>query len=143
MINPAVRSFCSRQVLRRSLIALGLIIAGALAVIFLLNMGGWRARLLARLLLTDTWRVVVSPANFQPQVPPGFKISVFARGFTEPRWLATAPDGDVFVADSAIGEVVVLHDPQGQGSAQSREVFADHLNLPFGIAFHDDYVYVA
>jgi glucose/arabinose dehydrogenase len=50
---------------------------------------------------------------------------------------------DVFVADSAIGEVVVLHDPQGQGSAQSREIFADHLNLPFGIAFHDDYVYAA
>ena len=45
--------------------------------------------------------------------------------------------------DSAIGEVVVLRDPQGQGSAQSREVFADHLNLPFGVAFHDDYVYVA
>jgi glucose/arabinose dehydrogenase len=57
--------------------------------------------------------------------------------------LAVAPNGDVFVADSAIGEVVVLDDRQGQGSAQSREIFADHLNLPFGIAFHDDYVYVA
>jgi glucose/arabinose dehydrogenase len=143
MINPAVRSLCSHQVLRRSFIALGLIIAAVLAVIFLLNMGGWRARLLARLLRTDNWPVVVSPANFQPQVPPGFKVSVFARGFTEPRWLAVAPNGDVFVADSAIGEVVVLHDAERQGSAQSREIFADHLNLPFGIAFHDDYVYVA
>jgi glucose/arabinose dehydrogenase len=143
MIKLAVRSLCSHQVLRRSFTALGLIIAATLVVIFLLNMGGWRARLLARLLRTDNWPVVVSPANFQPQVPPGFKVSVFARGFTEPRWLAIAPDGDVFVADSAIGEVVVLHDPQGQGSAQSREIFADHLNLPFGIAFHDDYVYVA
>jgi glucose/arabinose dehydrogenase len=95
-------------------------------------------------LRTDNWPVVVSPpANFQPQVPLGFKVSVFARGFTQPRWLAVAPSGDVFVADSAIGEVVVLHDPQRQGSAQSREIFADHLNLPFGIAFHDDYVYVA
>ena len=52
-------------------------------------------------------------------------------------------NGDVFVADSAAGEVIVLHDLGGTGSAQSRNIFADHLNLPFGIAFHDDYVYIA
>jgi glucose/arabinose dehydrogenase len=119
-------------------------IAVALGAILLLNLGGWRTRVGARLLRADNWPVVVSPpAKFQPQVPPGFKVSVFARDFTEPRWLAVAPDGDVFVADSASGEVVVLHDRQGQGSAQSREIFADHLNLPFGIVFHEDYVYVA
>jgi len=113
-------------------------------VIFLLNVGGWKTRIRARLFRTGNWPVVVSPpANFQPQVPPGFKASVFAKGFTQPRWLAVAPNGDVFVADSPIGEVVVLHDPQSRGSAQSREIFADRLNLPFGIAFHDDYVYVA
>ena len=33
--------------------------------------------------------------------------------------------------------------PQGKGRAESRDIFADHLNLPFGIAFHDDYVYIA
>jgi glucose/arabinose dehydrogenase len=54
-----------------------------------------------------------------------------------------APNGDVFVADSAPGEVLVLHDPKEQGTAQSREMFANRLNLPFGIAFHDDYVYIA
>ena len=26
---------------------------------------------------------------------------------------------------------------------ESRDTFADHLTLPFGIAFHDEYVYVA
>ncbi|MFZ0760884.1 MAG: sorbosone dehydrogenase family protein [Candidatus Sulfotelmatobacter sp.] len=111
---------------------------------FLLNVGGWRARILARLFRVDNWPVVVSPPpDFQPQVPPGFRVSVFARGFTEPRWLAVAPNGDVFVADSAAGAVVVLHDSQGQGRAESRDIFADHLNLPFGIVFHDDYVYIA
>src|SRR5258707_400934 len=144
MINPAVRSLFSHQVLRRSFIALGLIITAVLAMIFLLNMGGWRARLLARLLRTDNWPIVVSPpANFQPQVPPGFKVSVFARGFTEPRWLAVAPNGDVFVADSAAGQVTALRDEQRHGTAERREVFADSLRLPFGIAFHEDYVYVA
>jgi glucose/arabinose dehydrogenase len=143
LIDPGVRSLRSHRLLRR-LSASGLIIAAALAVILLLNTGGWRTRILARLLRIDNGSVVVSPpANFQPRVPPGFTVSVFARGFTGPRWLAVAPNGDVFVADSASGEVVALHDRQKQGSAQSREIFADHLNLPFGIAFHDDYVYVA
>ena len=120
------------------------IAAAALFVFLLLNVGGWRARILARLFRVDNRPVVVpAPSNFQPQVPRGFKASVFAEGFTEPRWLAVAPDGDVFVADSAAGAVVVLHDPQKIGRAESRDIFADHLILPFGIAFHDNYVYIA
>jgi glucose/arabinose dehydrogenase len=96
------------------------------------------------LLRVNNWPVVVSPpANFQPLVPPGFKVSVFARGFEQPRWLAVAPNGDVFVADSAAGKVIVLGDRHRWGKAEFRDVFADHLNLPFGIAFHNDYVYVA
>jgi glucose/arabinose dehydrogenase len=101
-------------------------------------------RILARVFCVYNYPVVVlPPPNFQPQVPPGFKVSVFAKGFTAPRWLAVALNGDVFVADSEAGSVVVLRDPQGKGSAESRDVFADRLNLPFGIAFHDDFVYVA
>jgi glucose/arabinose dehydrogenase len=49
----------------------------------------------------------------------------------------------VFVADPAAGAVVVLHDPKAKGYAESRDIFADQLNLPFGIAFHDDFVYIA
>ena len=37
----------------------------------------------------------------------------------------------------------MLHGPQQPGQADSREIFADHLNLPFGIAFRDDDVYIA
>jgi glucose/arabinose dehydrogenase len=87
--------------------------------------------------------VVPPPPDFRPHVPAGFKVTVFAEGFAEPRWLAIAPDGDVFVADSAAGTVVVLHDPGRIGHAESRDTFADHLILPFGIAFHEDYVYIA
>jgi glucose/arabinose dehydrogenase len=113
-------------------------------VVVLFNIGGWRARILARLLRVENQPVIVPPPpNFQPQVPPGFKVSVFVRGFTQPRWLAVAPNGDVFVADSAAGRVVVLHDPQGKGRAESRDIFADRLNLPFGIAFHDEFVFIA
>jgi glucose/arabinose dehydrogenase len=129
------------QMLRRRFIALAAI---SLAMFLLLNIGGWRARILARLLRVNNFPVVVSPPpNFQPQVLPGFKISVFARGFEQPRWLSVAPNGDIFVADSAAGQIIVLYGRQQRGSAESRSTFADQLNLPFGIAFHEDYVYVA
>jgi glucose/arabinose dehydrogenase len=132
------------QNLRRLLLAVGTISLAALAILLLLNVGGWRALILSRLLRVNNSPVLVSlPPNFEPRVPPGFKVSVFARDFVEPRWLAVAPNGNIFVADSAAGQVIVLADSQGQGRVESREVFADHLNLPFGIAFHDDYVYVA
>ncbi|MFZ0522831.1 MAG: PQQ-dependent sugar dehydrogenase, partial [Candidatus Acidiferrales bacterium] len=119
-------------------------LAVAVAALFLLlNIGGWRARVTAVLGAVYNWPVAVPPpANFQPQVPAGFKASVFASGFEQPRWLTVAPNGDVFVADSGGGRVIVLRSSPSPGLA-AREVFADHLSLPFGIAFHEDYVYVA
>ena len=127
--------------LRCGFLILAVVSFAVLAALFLLNAGGWRARVLARLLRVDNYPVIIAPPpNFLPQVPPGFRVSVFARGFEEPRWLAVAPDGDVFVADSAAGKVIVL---RSHGGVTSPVVFADHLTLPFGIAFHNDYVYVA
>jgi glucose/arabinose dehydrogenase len=82
------------------------------------------------------------PAGFLPTVPPGFRVSLFATDFRSPRWLTVAPDGDIFLADSGAGEIVVLRDPQHSGGAQEREVFASGVRRPFGIAFREDYVYV-
>jgi glucose/arabinose dehydrogenase len=83
-----------------------------------------------------------APAGFLPTVPAGFKINIFACDFKYPRWMAVAPNGDVFLADSGAGEIIVLRDPMNSGGAQEREVFADGLRRPFGIAFHENYVYV-
>jgi glucose/arabinose dehydrogenase len=81
--------------------------------------------------------------NFTPRALPGFQVSVFARGFREPRYLAVAPNGDVFLADTGGNTVYVLSDP-GKGTASNgRTTFADNLHEPFGIAFHDNYVYIA
>src|SRR5712671_7437937 len=85
---------------------------------------------------------VKPPAGFLPTVPAGFKINVFATGFKRPRWLIVAPNGDIFLADTGAGDIDVLRDSQNNGGAQSREKFATGLTRPFGIAFHDDYVYV-
>jgi glucose/arabinose dehydrogenase len=86
--------------------------------------------------------VIPAPAGFFPKAPNGFHVSVFATGFDEPRWLAVSPAGDIFLADSHAGKVYVLRDPGHTGKATGKEVFAEGLNLPFGIAFHQNYVYV-
>lgn len=113
-------------------------------IVLALNVRGWRARLIARITRVDHHPVVLTPpSDFRPQVPPGFSVSVFAKGFSNPRWLAVSPAGDVFLADSSAGQVIVLQGLTPGGTPQSQTAFADHLNLPFGIAFHGDYVFVA
>jgi glucose/arabinose dehydrogenase len=133
--------------LRVSLKSVLAILAASLALIatlLLLNVKEWGARLLARLLRTNNPPVVVPlPKNFQPKIPPGFRVSVFAHGFREPRWMAVAPNGDVFVADSAAGQVLVLSFSLASREAPSEKIFAKQLTLPFGIAFHRDSVYIA
>ena len=82
------------------------------------------------------------PAGFLPTVPSGFRVNVFATGFKEPRFLTTAPNGDVFLADSGAGKIYILRDAQHTGGAQQREEFASGLERPFGIVFREGYVYV-
>jgi glucose/arabinose dehydrogenase len=82
------------------------------------------------------------PQGFLPTAPKGFRVNVFATGFKEPRFLTTAPNGDIFLADSGAGTIYILRDPQHTGGAQQREEFASGLNRPFGIAFREGFVYV-
>jgi glucose/arabinose dehydrogenase len=82
------------------------------------------------------------PAGFVPTVPEGFQVGIFARGFKAPRWLTVAPNGDIFLADTGAGQILVLRDPKNTGTAEAPEVFVDGMKRPFGIAFHEDYVYV-
>lgn len=89
-------------------------------------------------------RVVPQPPNATLQVPKGFKINVFAEGeFRYPRWMALAPNGDVFVADSRANSVIVLRDTNKDGRADQRFVWSDKLAQPFGMAFHGGWFYVA
>ncbi|MGB7436546.1 MAG: sorbosone dehydrogenase family protein [Candidatus Acidiferrum sp.] len=82
------------------------------------------------------------PAGFLPKAPNGFQVSVYATDFTGPRFMIVAPNGDIFLADMGAGQVVVLHDQEKGGGTPQKVLFADKLTRPFGIAFHDDYVYV-
>ncbi len=89
-------------------------------------------------------KVVPMPAGAKLTVPKGFKVNVFAEGnFREPRWMALAPNGDVFLADSRANTIHILRDKDKDGVAEERFVFSDRLSQPFGMAFHKDWFYVA
>lgn len=89
-------------------------------------------------------RNVPQPENATLRIPKGFKLNVFAEGdFTYPRWMALAPNGDVFVADSRANKIIVLRDKNKDGAADERFVFTDKVDQPFGMAFWNDYFYVA
>src|SRR3974377_14819 len=82
------------------------------------------------------------PAGFLPTVPTGFQVNIFAKELKRPRFMTVAPNGDIFVAETGASRITILRDPQHSGGAQQSEAFVDKLNRPFGIAFHEDYVYV-
>lgn len=88
---------------------------------------------------------LVKARGRKPDVPPGFRVQVLARGLNQPRVLRKAPNGDIFVAESGSGRVLVFADKPGRGKAKHK-VFAKGLDRPFGIAFYPAkrprYVYV-
>ena len=82
------------------------------------------------------------PENPQINLPKGFQFNVFAEGLQNPRGIAVAPNGDVFIAESAGGRISILHDPDKTGKSVKTDVFAEELNYPFGLLFHKDWLYV-
>jgi glucose/arabinose dehydrogenase len=86
---------------------------------------------------------VARPGNAKLNLPSGFEIREYATGdFREPRWMALAPNGDVFLADSTAGAIIVLRDTSGNGTADQSFSFATRLHQPFGLAFWRNYLYV-
>lgn len=71
------------------------------------------------------------------KVPPGFRIAIFARMPSAPRFMLFAPDGTLLVSLTGSGGVAVVN-PQGQVS-----IFATGLNQPHGLAFRGPDLYVA
>ncbi|MEI7037273.1 sorbosone dehydrogenase family protein [Fulvimonas yonginensis] len=107
-----------------------------------------------------------------PVAAPGLKVQAFARGLDHPRWLYVLPDGDVLVAETngpprpqdakgprgwmmrwmqkragagvpSADRITLLRDADGDGVAEARSVFLEHLHSPFGMALVGDAFYVA
>ncbi|CAN5688112.1 sorbosone dehydrogenase family protein [soil metagenome] len=84
------------------------------------------------------------PGDPKFQAPAGFEVKPFVRDLDKsPRWLAVAPNGDVFVTQSYAGRILVLRDKDGDGVAETQGVFASGLKLPHGMAFQGGWLYVA
>ena len=81
-------------------------------------------------------RLVPRPEGALPQAPAGYVVSHYASGLENPRLLRTAPNGDLFVAESRPGRIKVLRGRAGSDTAEVTEVFATGLRRPFGIAFY-------
>jgi glucose/arabinose dehydrogenase len=80
--------------------------------------------------------IVRRPAGAWPKAPAGFVVEEFATELKNPRLIRTAPNGDLFVAESRPGRIHVLRAPDGAGKVQTSSVFAAGLDRPFGIAFY-------
>ncbi len=75
------------------------------------------------------------PAGAMPRTLPGFEIKAFAQ-LDKPRLLRIAPNGDIFVAESDPGKIVVLRARPGADAPEVTETFIEGLKQPFGIAFY-------
>ena len=80
-------------------------------------------------------KVVKRPEGAWPKAPKGFEVTEYATGLTEPRVIVRAPNGDLFVSESRAGRVRILRDKDGDGKLETKEIFAEKLSRPFGIAF--------
>ena len=81
-------------------------------------------------------RLVSRPPQAWPRVRAGFKVDEFLTGLDNPRLLRTAPNGDIFVAESRPGRIRVLRAAEGAAHPDINEVFVSGLDRPFGIAFY-------
>jgi len=80
--------------------------------------------------------VVARPANAWPKAPAGFKVELYAEGLSNPRLMRTAPNGDVFLAESNAGRIRVFRGITSDGKAELSAVFASGLKRPYGISFY-------
>jgi len=118
-------------------------------------------------------RVVGWKTGETPSVKQGLKIEALATGLQHPRSLYTLPNGDVLVVESKAppaaaikrpkeivmgyieswatsggstgpsNRITLLRDTNGDGVPDTRSVFLDHLNSPFGVVLVGDDLYVA
>ncbi len=82
--------------------------------------------------------VIARPPGAELHVPPGFRISEYAGGFSHPRFMLLGPRGEILLSDSARGADGVVWVLEGK----SRKKLISGLDRPYGLAFWKEYLYV-
>jgi glucose/arabinose dehydrogenase len=112
------------------------------------------------------------PAGAKPTAAPGTQVAAFAENLDHPRWLYVLPNGDVLVAETnsppkpddgkgirgwvmekvmgragagvpSPNRITLLRDKDHDGVAETRTVFVENLNSPFGMTLVGNKFYVA
>ena len=81
-------------------------------------------------------RIIDPPAGATLRVPAGFAAVRFATGLAAPRLIRVAPNGDIFIAETAAGRITVLRAHDGALKPDSTGDYATGLSRPFGLAFY-------
>ena len=80
--------------------------------------------------------IVARPDGVLPKALPGFSVNLFVSGLTTPRAMKTAPNGDVFLAETGTGNVRAYRGVSNEGKPRNGSVFASGLSAVFGMAFY-------
>ncbi len=112
------------------------------------------------------------PEGTKPTAAAGTQVAAFAEGLDHPRWLYVLPNGDVLVAETntppkpddskgirgwvmekvmgragaavpSPNRITLLRDADHDGIAETRTVFLENLNSPFGMTLVGSDLYVA
>lgn len=80
-------------------------------------------------------RLVARPSEAFLELPPGFRIEVFADRLRHPRNMIVAPNGDVIVAEQSADRIIILRD-------RKVHVFTEDVDTPYGLALRSGHLYV-
>jgi len=112
------------------------------------------------------------PDGTKPTAAAGTQVAAFAEGLDHPRWLYVLPNGDVLVAETnappkpedgkgikgwvmkkvmgragagvpSPNRITLLRDKDHDGVAETRTVFLENLNSPFGMTLVGNDLYIA
>jgi glucose/arabinose dehydrogenase len=84
------------------------------------------------------------PASSIPgiQLPPGFQISVYARGLNTPRFITIGPNGVLLVANRGSNSVVALIPGASPIQAAKSLTLVSNLHDPTSLHMHGGYLYI-
>jgi glucose/arabinose dehydrogenase len=80
--------------------------------------------------------LVARPGNVWPAAPVGFKVELYGAGLDNPRTLRTAPNGDIFLAETDPGRIRVFRGLTAGGKPEQSAIFVSGLKQPYGLAFY-------
>jgi glucose/arabinose dehydrogenase len=81
-------------------------------------------------------KLVARPDKVWPVAPEGFKVELYAKDLDNPRTLRTAPNGDIFAAETDPGSILVFRGMTADGKPQQTATYATGFKRPYGLAFY-------